>query len=266
MDTVTLLGVRGSIPVSGESFLKYGCATTCLLIQMDGELIVIDGGSGLLSLQSSVLDRYSHASILISHPHSDHILGLTMAPLVFRPGYPIDVYGSDREGLSLRQQINRIFSPPLWPIKPEQLPADLTFHDLPESFQLGSVQITAMEGVHPGGVSLFRICGSKHTAVIATDCTYTEEFIPAMAEFAQDCDLLVCDGQYFDEEWPARSTFGHNTWRAAAELGNLCRAKQTRVLHHDPTHTDAALDAAAAEMQRKFANCRLGYEGEEILL
>ncbi|MDQ1335822.1 MAG: hypothetical protein QG552_2772 [Thermodesulfobacteriota bacterium] len=41
-------GARGSIPVSGEMYNKYGGDTTCLEIHTrNGEVIIVDAGSGI---------------------------------------------------------------------------------------------------------------------------------------------------------------------------------------------------------------------------
>ena len=47
----------------------------------------------------------------------------------------------------------------------------------------------------------------------------------------------------------------------AAQFARDCRAKQVRIVHHDPFHSDATLDAASAEIGVPFAR-----EGEVILL
>ena len=56
---------------------------------------------------------------------------------------------------------------------------------------------------------------------------YGEAFIGKLLSvslFDYDCDVLLCDGQYSEAEWPARAAFGHNTWAAAAAFGAACGA------------------------------------------
>ena len=44
-------GARGSIPVSGKEYLKYGGNTTCIEITTkEGETIIVDAGSGIRKL------------------------------------------------------------------------------------------------------------------------------------------------------------------------------------------------------------------------
>ncbi len=48
---ITFWGSRGSIPVSGRQYLKYGGDTTCIEIRTaDNTIIIIDAGSGIRSL------------------------------------------------------------------------------------------------------------------------------------------------------------------------------------------------------------------------
>lgn len=263
--TVTLLGTRGSIPCSGKEYLQYGGATTCVLLQLAGETLLLDGGSGMIRLNSgSISAKQLH--LLLTHPHADHLLGLPMCPLLMEKHVTLDLYAAAMDGRSAEQQVRTLMQPPLWPIGPECLPATIRFHELPASMRIGGIQVDTMPGVHPGGVTLFRIRGGGKTVVFATDCTYTDTLLPSLTEFAKDCDLLLCDGQYSEEEWTRCSTFGHNTWHAAAKLGQCCGAKQVRIIHHAPNRTDDELNAAAAAVQAVYPNCRFGYDEEEIAL
>ena len=264
--SVMILGTRGSVPVSGGDFLRYGGATTCVLVRLAGQVIVLDAGTGLMALPGLLGAEEQRVSLLLSHPHADHLLGLPMCPLLFQPGFRMELCAARRDGRGAEEQIRAFMSPPLWPVGPECLPAQLVFRDLPERLELGAVTVDTMEGIHPGGVSLFRLTGGGRRVVFATDCTLTDGLLPSLTDFARDCDLLLCDGQYSDSEWPARSAFGHSTWTAAARLGSACGAKTVRVIHHDPARTDGQLDAAAAELHRIHPNCDFARTGEEVLL
>ncbi len=262
---VTLLGVRGSIPVSGDAYRRYGGATTCFLVELEGETILIDAGNGILNLPQELMDR-PEITMLLTHPHLDHLMGLPMCPYLFRKGATLHMYAAVRSGMDAEAQVDALVAPPLWPIQAGSLPGVLICSTLPEVLSLHGVQVETMEGNHPGGVSVLRITGGGKRIVIATDCTITEANAAALARFAADCDLFLCDGQYSEEEWPSHATFGHSTWTAAAELAHTARAKQARIVHHDPTHTDAFLDSSAAELSLTCSGCSFGQEGEIIRL
>ena len=262
---VTILGSRGSMPVSGETFLRYGGATCCILIQHDSRAYILDAGTGLLDV-SPYLRGETALSLLLTHPHFDHIAGLPLFPVAFRTGFPIRIYGAERDGLDIEAQINALMSPPLWPVGPRQLPADITFHPMEERFLLDGALVESLEGNHPGGITILRLTVGGKKIVLLTDCTITEENRAELLDFCRGCDLLLCDGQYSDEEWPTRSAFGHNTWGEAARFALQCGAKLVRILHHDPTHTDDILDAARAQVSTICPACDLARAGEEITL
>lgn len=262
---VTILGCRGSIPASGAQFSRYGGATCCVLIRAGERSVVLDAGTGLMHL-SPCLHGERKISVFLSHCHTDHILGLPLCPELMCAENQIHLYGAARCGLSLCEQINTLMSPPLWPVGICQLPADIVFHEIAPHMEHNGMIVESMEGCHPGGVSVFRLTVEGRRIVYLTDCTITEENRTRLQAFCQDCDLLLCDGQYSDEQWPACSTFGHNRWTDAARFGAECRAKAVRILHHAPTHTDQILDRAGAQVRAIYPACDLAYDGEEISL
>ncbi|MFQ6039678.1 MAG: MBL fold metallo-hydrolase [Candidatus Poribacteria bacterium] len=79
MMKIKFWGVRGSIPTPGRKTIKYGGDTTCIEVQVDGELIIIDAGTGIRRLGLELANRFDNlpieAHILITHTHWDHIQG-----------------------------------------------------------------------------------------------------------------------------------------------------------------------------------------------
>lgn len=264
--SAVILGARGSVPVAGPQFLRYGGATTCIFLRLAEQCIVLDAGTGMLDLPAYLEKEDHQITVLLSHPHVDHLLGLPMCPVVFDPEKKLEIYGAVRNGRSIREQVSALLAPPLWPVGPEKLPADISFYTLPTAMTLGKLTIETMDGIHPGGVSLFRLTGDGKTVVVMTDCTLTDALMPKAAEFARDCDLLLCDGQYSPDEWQGREHFGHSTWTAAAQLGVLSGAKQVRIIHHDPSRTDAQLDAVAQKLTAIHPDCTFAQAGERVIL
>lgn len=262
---VTVLGSRGSIPVSGAAYTRYGGATCCILVQTQDETLILDAGTGIIDLPHHLVGK-REAVLLLSHPHVDHIIGLPMLTALFRPDFRLDIYGAAREGMEIGAQIHKLISPPLWPIEPAQFAADVRFLSLPPQMDVGRMHIESMEGSHPGGVSVLRVTLHDKRIVLLTDCTITEKNRAALLAFCQGCDLLLCDGQYSEDEWTTRSSFGHNTWSMAAHFARDCGAKRARILHHDPGHSDSVLDAARNEVLAIFPACDLTFDGEELIL
>ena len=268
-NAATILGSRGSIPVSGPDFVRYGGATTCVLVRLENTTVVLDAGSGLLNLPgpaecSYLPEKPKPLPILITHPHLDHLLGIPLCNYSLKPGGGVNIYMKAWNGRDGKDLMDQLYTPPFWPVRTDQLPSKITFNDLPDSFDLGAIHVDVTEGVHPGGVSLLRVSGGGKRVVFMTDCTLAEDRLPEFTDFARSCDLLLVDGQYSDEEWPTRKNYGHSTWTAAARFSLECGARETRIIHHDPARKDATLDAAEGEIRRINPRCRFAREGEKI--
>jgi metal-dependent hydrolase (beta-lactamase superfamily II) len=85
---VRFWGVRGSHPVGGEQFSRFGGNTPCVEIQAGGHTLIFDAGTDIINLGRTLMqsDRNRrdspHASIFLSHLHHDHTQGLPFfAPL-----------------------------------------------------------------------------------------------------------------------------------------------------------------------------------------
>src|SRR6185436_10228767 len=70
-------GVRGSIPTPGPGTVRYGGNTSCIEVRAGGEIIILDGGTGLRALGRQLMTEFSGQSLnltlLLSHTHWDHI-------------------------------------------------------------------------------------------------------------------------------------------------------------------------------------------------
>ena len=255
---ITGLGVRGSIPTSGEGFKKYGGATACCLVEAGDQAIYLDAGSGLLHSPDTGDKK---VSMLITHTHMDHILGLPLSPLLLSHKH-IDLYAKTRDGLDAKQQIERLMAPPLWPVGLDIYPSDVVFHDIDTRIQLGSVSVETMESNHPGGSTIFKLRHEGKSLVYATDYEHNDEKQAELAEFAKDTDLLLYDAQYTDEEYERMKGFGHSTTAEGMKLFEKSGAKQILFVHHDPRHNDEKL----TEMEAGLKNERAGFAREGMML
>ncbi len=260
---VQILGTRGSVPVSGPDFARYGGATTCVLVRLDGRFLVLDAGTGILNLPEDVLAQPA-LSLLLTHPHLDHLAGLPACPYLYQGGAQLTVYAESDTAAAA----SSLAAPPYWPVPLRDVPARVRFSPLTADFLIGSVRVETIPGDHPGGTRIVKLTGpaGRRTVVLVTDCTLTPEQTEVLTDFARGCDLLLCDGQYTEEEWPRAASYGHSTQAAAARLGQACGARQVRVIHHDPRRTDTQLDQALPALRQTCPHASFAYEGEVIEL
>jgi ribonuclease BN (tRNA processing enzyme) len=264
--SIVFLGTRGSVPTDGPAFARYGGATPCVLVKTEDALVFLDAGSGILRATPYLEGRERRVSVLLSHTHIDHILGLLAFPPLYDPGFEIDIYAADRDGLSAREQIERLMSPPLWPAGPEVFADTVRFHAVRPRFRVGDLAVEATEGNHPGDALVYRLSRDGKSLVYCTDFEHGEEASARIAAFAADCDVLVCDAQYSDAEYERKRGFGHSTWEEAVKLAKRCRAARAVLFHHDPAHDDETLARAEAECRKSFDRLSFAKCGEELTL
>ena len=258
---LTVLGTRGSIPVGRADSVLFGGQTSCYMLRAGEETIFLDGGSGIIGAPT----RFDRApSILLSHFHLDHVIGLPMYPRLLEKGTETILYCPALTVKGAKEILDGVFSPPLWPLSLTDYTGTITLRTMPRRFRIGNVRVETMPGFHPGGAVVMRLENEGKSLVYATDCEPDEKGLEALATFSKDADLLLFDGQYTEEEYGKRVGFGHATAAMGRELLERSGAKQLLLIHHDPQRTDAEL--LAIEKKLGPDNMRFAREGEIICL
>ena len=258
---LTVLGTRGSIAVGRADSMLFGGQTSCYMLRAGEETVFLDGGSGIINAPT----RFARApSILLSHFHLDHVIGLPMYPRLLEKGTETVLYCPALTVSGAKEILDGVFSPPLWPLSLTDYTGTITLRTMPRRFRIGSVSVETMAGFHPGGAVVMRLEHEGKSLVYATDCEPDRKGMEALAAFSKDTDLLLFDGQYTEEEYGKRIGFGHATAAMGRELLERSGAKQLLMIHHDPQRTDAELLAAEKTLGRD--NMRFAREGETICL
>ncbi len=260
---IKFLGTRGTIASDGARYALYGGATSCVYVKVDAQTIVLDGGSGILSLPE-VIDDTKTVHLLISHMHIDHIKGVMACPIFFDPNFTINIYAVKRHGRDVKEQLECAMSPPLWPVNSDAFSANVNFITCEEDFYIGNLRVRCLDGAHPGGSTVYRLECCEKSLVYATDYEIEEKTIASLIDFAKGCDLLLCDGQYTTDEMDSKRGYGHSAWQDAALVALQSDVKRLGIIHHDPYRTDIALDEMQKELKTKIKNAFFAHRGEEI--
>lgn len=274
---VNLWGVRGSIQTSGPDTKNYGNRTSCTLVSEDGNLLILDAGSGIQQF-NSIDFANKRIDVLLTHLHMDHILGLGFFNPFFNPGQEVHIWGPIAATQSLRSRLSRYLSPPLFPVLLRDLPCTLIFHEIGNSeFEIADFKIRSGYVIHPGPTIGFRITG-KHSVF-----TYIPDHEPALGRngmikdnkwmsgsgLASDADLLYHDGQYTDAEYKIKQGWGHSSMEDALLFASLCRVKKLLIAHHDPAHSDDQLSKIFISLQsshKAILKYEMAEEGMEFNL
>jgi ribonuclease BN (tRNA processing enzyme) len=260
---LTFYGVRGSTPCDGARFERYGGNTSCVALESTGhQPIVFDLGTGLREYGDMVTEGFSadllanhltspyRATVLLTHLHWDHIIGLPFFTPVFRPDALIDVHGPRQEHGSLAEVFAGVMKPPYFPITPEQLGGTLNFLDTDtEDFAVNGAKVRSRWVRHTDPTLGYRVEQEGRTVTYISDhgpgCVESDpdDFVPDdVLELCDGADVLIHDAQHTTHEYEAKRHFGHSTIEYAVHVAQEAGVETLALFHHCPSHSDTAID------------------------
>jgi phosphoribosyl 1,2-cyclic phosphodiesterase len=263
-------GCRGSLASPGPATVGYGGNSSCVEVRAhDGSLIVLDAGTGIRPLGASLSgEPIAELDLLLTHLHLDHIEGLAFFAPLFDPGCKIRIWGPRPGAGSLRDAITTWLSPPYFPVRFEQIPADISFTEVWEdTWRLGNVEVTSMPVSHPGPTVGYRLTENGSSLAYIPDNEPALDPESGLA-LAQGVDLLLHDAQFTDEEYASRTGWGHSALSDFVGVLAATTPRQALMFHHDPGHSDDQLEAllAAARAASGHDQLDLAREGLEVAL
>ncbi|HNW43570.1 MAG TPA: MBL fold metallo-hydrolase [Elusimicrobiales bacterium] len=273
-------GARGSIPVSGKQYLKYGGCTTCVEVRSKkDDLVIVDAGSGIRLLGKELLkNSHHHFNMLFTHSHWDHVLGFPFFAPIYNKKTHIKIMGCSFSPDSVREIIAKTMQPPGFPVKFEEISARFEFASLCSGgCDVGGMKVLPIELSHPNNGLGYKFMEGGKTFTFLTDNEL--DFIHPggktfsdYAAFARGSNLLIHDADYTPEEYPRRRTWGHSTWQQALDLALKAEVRALGLFHHNQDRSDAELDRILAECARRIRkagsklNCFAVREGQEVRL
>ena len=263
-------GVRGTIPTPGPETIRVGGNTACVeVVTPDGQLIIIDAGSGIRrlgqALQKEIPGRII-GNILISHTHWDHIQGFPFFAPVFGRNNRFVLVGQKRVGKHLEETLAGQFIEPYLPFEYKTLPADLIVKEVQDDETLiigDNTVVRVAELNHPGGCLGFRI---EHNGIVFAYCSdvghYEDGFDINVLKLAQGADLLVHDAHFgTHEERKRRPDWGHSSWLEAAQAAIEAGAGRLALFHYSPDLNDDQVERILEQTREVFPRTILAREG-----
>lgn len=270
---VTFWGVRGSIACPGRQYARVGGNTSCVEVEVAGETVIFDAGTGLRLLGASLEQRRIKKShVLLSHTHWDHTCGLPFFRPVYDPECSIRIVGGhaiERSG-GIRTILDSQLSAPSFPVSLDQMAASLSFVDVSPgaAFEISpKVAIRTTRLAHPDHATGYRL---EHDGVSVAYVTDTEHepgrLNRSIVTLIERADLVIYDCTYTDEEFAGRRGWGHSTWQEGVRLCRAANAKRLAIFHHDPEHDDAFMKRVAENAKRMWSGAFVAREGMQVTL
>ncbi len=275
---ITIWGARGSLPSPSPENNFFGGNTSCVQVCQDDAFVILDAGSGIRRLGDAFPKGVSRVDILLTHLHLDHIMGLGFFAPLYNPKMEVNIWGPTSTVESLQVRLQRYLSPPLFPIRLQDLPCQLRIFEINHStFHIGPLQLTAAYVCHPGPTLGFRVSNGR--AVF----TYLPDHEPALGsshfplepawtsgyDLALGADLLFHDAQFTTEEYRPRVGWGHSSADDALRFAEMTAVQRMLFFHHDPSHTDDFLRSflqQSVEQRPVLFEAGLAAEGDSFQL
>lgn len=236
---------------SGAYPLRWKNGRSLSLLFPDHNLI-IDAGLGLTALPEDYTAE--KLTIILSHYHHDHILGLAFLANILERGKigAIDILGDERI-----KQLELFFKEPFNPsYTSEQMPVTMGF--LPEKTQFGSLKITRKQVPHSSGVTNYFLLKDE-TAVMGfgTDTTANAK----NASFFKNSSVLIHECNFDNAHKEQAIAEGHSYPDAVAELSQNTKISKLYLIHTDPRYP-----TIEKEVQASFPNTQKLHDDDGITL
>lgn len=235
---VRFRGVRGSHPMPGETTVKVGGNTSCVEVHAGPHIIILDAGTGIISLGNDLLKQHFKSgssitdrkpivfTVLFSHTHHDHTQGFAFFKPAYIPTSVCYLFGPRLLEEELEEGLAKAMVSPYFPVQLEDLssvrkirsvregevihyddtdspPKVYNYYRDQNSHNDCKVRIRAMHSLaHPnGGVFVYKVEMNGKSVVYATD---TEGYVGGdqrLIQFCKGSDLLIHDSQYMHPDY-----------------------------------------------------------------
>ncbi|MDQ0256525.1 ribonuclease BN (tRNA processing enzyme) [Evansella vedderi] len=225
---ITVIGSWGAYPGPGE-------ATSAYLLEEGETKILLDCGSGVVSLLQKDHDLASIDAVVLSHYHHDHIadIGILQYSRVVdmnldRTDQPLHIYAHQDDEQAFQQLGKKPY-------------AEAFAYNDEEPLIIGPFTFSFHKTTHPAPCYGMKVQSPDDKLIVYTaDTTYDETFIP----FLQNADLLISECSFYEKQDAA--PYGHMNSKEAATLAEKGQVKQLILSHlpHFGTHEQLVKEAA----------------------
>ncbi len=291
-----LYGVRGSYPNPSEKNTKYGGNTTCIMARTKSHIVFFDAGSGLIQagkdLVPEIIEHKKssndpfHITIMFTHTHIDHLMGLNFFVPLYMQGVHINFIGPAILGVDLEDILSNLCEPQYHPVSMQEFRSTKHFENIHENMIIYFVKDDPYYHIETNGESLpkdaelviknmkyyfhpkdgsynYRIEHDDKVVIFATDIEQYQETDQRLVNFSKNADILIHDAQYNLDQYKMFQGYGHSNYKMACDAANKANVDKLLLFHHDPGNDDAALEKIERKSKKIFSNSQLACEGWE---
>jgi phosphoribosyl 1,2-cyclic phosphodiesterase len=254
-------GSRGSIPVSGKDYLKYGGDTTCLEIRTKSDdIIIVDAGTGIRRLGNRLIKekRYKY-NLIFTHAHWDHLMGFPFFKPIYFQQSKLSMHRCPFHSKFVETVLSKVMSPPNFPVKYSEVKAQIDYTDAcPTTFEIGSITIEPIPISHPNNGSGYKFIEDGKSFVFLTDneldfvhpggLTYQDYL-----KFSTGADLLIHDAEYTPGEYKTTVEWGHSVYTRTLELALEAGVSKLGLFHLNQDRTDQEMDKIVETCRQSVA-------------
>ncbi len=252
-------GSRGSVPVSGRQYIKYGGDTTCIEIRTkENNIIIIDAGTGIRRLGNKLIrEKVSEFHIIFTHAHWDHIMGFPFFKPLYKRSASIKMYRCPIPKF-VKTMLSTVMTPPYFPISYSEVKANIVYAkeiNDDSHFKIGNMSITSIPLSHPntGRGYKFEEDGKSFVFLTDNELLYNHPgrvSYESYIEFSAGADLLIHDAEYTKEEYDKMITWGHSSYTHAVDFALDAKVKRLGLFHLNQDRTDNDMDEIVKKSEK----------------
>ena len=271
-DKLIFWGTRGGLPSGEITSAKYGLATSCVELSFSDRHIILDAGSGisLFGKQIDLNDR-KPIDILIGHYHYDHLIGLPFFLPLFNGNHTVRIFLPELEGKHGIEAIDKLISPPLFPITRDMFSDNVSFHSFVpgETLTLGlhdTIETSLFP--HPGKNCGYRLNRrDRNTLCYISDIeNESDTTLDDVIKFIKNCNHLIIDSSYTKEESKSRKGWGHLNLDDIEMIASRLPGLQIYLYHHDIFKTDLQIEMDSRKLLNEYNNVKLAKQLDVVEL
>ncbi len=255
-------GSRGSIPVSGPEYIKYGGDTTCMEIRAkSGDVIIVDAGTGIRRLGNHLIKEGCYKyNFLLTHGHWDHLMGFPFFKPLFLEHPEIRMHSGAFHKKFMESMFSKVMAPPNFPVRFSDLKAKIIYEEArPEKFEIGSITVVPIQISHPNTGKGYKFIEDGKSFVFLTDnelgfvhpggLTSMEYFA-----FCEGADLLIHDAEYTPQEYKLLIEWGHSSYVDVLDMAFHASVGKLGLFHLNQERTDEEVDEIVEACQKIIDN------------